>query len=287
MARPAGSTSSSSRPRPPRRRERPQPTPRKSLGQHFLTDRNILRRIADAAGIDERATVVEVGAGPGDLTAELATRAARVFAIEIDRSLCRRLRERFAATPNVIVVEQDALDLDASALTGGVEYVVVGNLPYNAGTAIVRRLLEAPLPPRRLVVMLQKEVALSMLAPPGDMGLLAVSVQVYATGRRLFDVPAGAFHPPPKVTSSVVRLELRPRPLVPASERASFFRVVRGGFSAPRKQLRNALANGLDLEPAAGEAVLRRAGIDPRARPGSLSLQDWLRLAREFDAPQA
>jgi 16S rRNA (adenine1518-N6/adenine1519-N6)-dimethyltransferase len=237
--------------------------------------------------MDATTKVVEIGAGPGDLTAELASRAARVIAVEIDGSLCARLRERFAGAPNVTVVQQDALDLDPGQLTGGGAYTVVGNLPYNAGTAIVRHLLESPLPPERLVVMLQKEVALSMLAPEGDMGLLAVSVQVYATGRRLFDVPAGAFYPPPKVTSSVVRLDLRDHPIVAPDRRDAFFRTVRAGFSAPRKQVRNSLANGLNLEGADCEAALRRAGIDSSARPGTLKLEDWRRLAEEFDAPQA
>jgi 16S rRNA (adenine1518-N6/adenine1519-N6)-dimethyltransferase len=287
MARQAGSTSSSSPLRTRRPRSGRLPAPRKSLGQHFLTDQSILRRIAAAADIDAAATVVEIGAGPGDLTAELASQAGRVIAVEIDASLCARLRERFAAAPNVTVVHQDALDVDPRQLTGGAAYVVVGNLPYNAGTAIVRHLLESPLPPGRMVVMLQKEVALSMLAPEGEMGLLAVSVQVYATGRRMFDVPAGAFYPPPKVASSVVRLDLRDRPLVAPDRRDAFFRIVRAGFSAPRKQVRNALANGLNLEAAGCKAALRRAGINSSARPGTLKLEEWRRLAEEFDAAQA
>jgi 16S rRNA (adenine1518-N6/adenine1519-N6)-dimethyltransferase len=138
-----------------------------------------------------------------------------------------------------------------------------------------------------MVVMLQKEVALSMLAPKAQTGLLAISVQVYATGRRLFDIPPGAFYPPPKVVSSLLRLERRPQPLVPPGEREAFFRVVRAGFSSPRKQVRNALANGLQVPAARVEAALRAAGIDPAARPSTITIEQWLRLTRELNARSA
>ncbi len=157
-------------------------------------------------------------------------------------------------------------------------YVVVGNLPYNVGTAIVRRFLESTRPPKRLVVMLQREVAASMTAPTGDMGLLGVSVQVYAQAKRLFNVPPRAFYPPPRVVSSVVRLDLREQPLVTIEERERFFRVVRAGFSAPRKQLRNTLAQGLDVPAADAAAMIEAAGLEPTLRPQQLSLDDWLRL---------
>ena len=159
-------------------------------------------------------------------------------------------------------------------------YVVVGNLPYNAGTAIVRRFLEAGHQPQRLIVMLQREVAESMTAPPGEMGLLGVSVQVYANARRLFNVPPRAFYPPPKVTSTVLRLDVRPEPSVPRDDIGSFFRVARAGFSAPRKQLRNTLANGLAIPPEAATAAIESAGLDGSLRPALLSVADWLRLSR-------
>jgi len=235
----------------------------------------------DAAEVAPSDQVLEVGPGLGDLTQALAERAGRVVAVEIDPRLAAELRRRFAAEPRVTVVEQDALHLDPASLFGpGGEYLVVSNLPYNVGTAIVRRLLEARPRPRRLVVMLQKEVVAAMLAPAGRMGLLAVAVQVFATGRRLFDVAPGAFTPPPAVRSSVIRLDIRPEPLVPEPEQGKFFEVLRAGFSAPRKQIRNALAQGLGVSAAEAEAMLRRAAIDPARRPETLGIDDWLRLTR-------
>jgi 16S rRNA (adenine1518-N6/adenine1519-N6)-dimethyltransferase len=160
--------------------------------------------------------------------------------------------------------------------------MMAGNLPYNAGAAIVRNFLEARHPPRAMVVMLQREVAENMVARPGDLGLLGVSVQVYARPKRLFDVPPRAFYPPPKVTSSVVRLDLMPEPLVQFGEREGFFKVLRAGFSAPRKQLRNTLAQGLGIQPAAVVAALEAADIDPSRRPQELGVEEWVRLARQI-----
>ena len=301
----AGPTSSSSRsserPRSKTRPFRPRDvreagiSPTKSLGQHFLTDANVLNRIVAAASLTPNDTVIEVGPGLGALTQRLLDATAHVIAVELDSKLADRLR----GTPSpstgrgqgegfspLIVVHGDALVispeelLEAASLAPETPYVVVGNLPYNAGTAIVRRFLEAGHQPRRLIVMLQREVAESMTAPPGEMGLLAVSVQVYAEARRLFNVPARAFYPPPKVTSTVLRLDVRPEPLVPRDEIDGFFRVVRAGFSAPRKQLRNTLANGLAIPPEAATAAIEAAGLDGSLRPALLSVDDWLRLSR-------
>jgi 16S rRNA (adenine1518-N6/adenine1519-N6)-dimethyltransferase len=165
---------------------------------------------------------------------------------------------------------------------GWANYGVVGNLPYNIGAAVLRHFLEADRPPSWLVVMLQREVAASIAAQPGSMSLLGVSVQVYARVRRLFNVPPTAFNPPPKVVSAVLRLDLLAKPLVPLAERDWFFTVVRGGFSAPRKQLHNALDLGLGREPAEIEAALGAASIDGTLRPEALSIDDWLRLSRQL-----
>ena len=222
-----GSTSTYLRPEPsrsrlsPRRPFRPRElrgsgiTPRKALGQHFLTDRNVVAKIVAACELAPDDVVVEVGPGLGVLTERLAEAAGRVIAVEVDAKLVESLRERFAGTPNVTLVESDVLAVTpASLLTqAGLadegDYGVVGNLPYNIGAAVLRHFLEAEHPPRWLVVMLQREVAASITARPGKLGLLALSVQVYAQPRRLFNVPPAAFYPPPKVVSSVIRLELR------------------------------------------------------------------------------
>lgn len=279
----AGSTSSSSHHR--RAADGRLPRPKKSLGQHFLTDLDVVRRIADAADLGPRDIVIEVGSGPGDLTSELAGRAGRVLAVEIDGALCAELGRRFEDAANVTVLHQDALALDVAAVLGPeVTYVVAGNLPYNAGTAIVRHFLESRPPPARMVVMLQKEVADSMLAQPGDMSLLALSVQIYASGRKLFEVAPGAFFPPPKVRSAVIRLDVRPSPLVRDDQRPGFFRVARAGFSSPRKQLRNSLAHGLEMTGALSEALITAAGIESTRRPQELTIDEWLRLSEGVDA---
>jgi 16S rRNA (adenine1518-N6/adenine1519-N6)-dimethyltransferase len=230
--------------------------------------------------------VVEIGPGLGVLTERLAAVAGRVIAVELDTELATRLREK--APANVTVVEGDALMvepaqlLEAASLPPETPYVLAGNLPYNVGTAIVRRFLEAEHPPVRLIVMLQKEVAESMTAPEGELGLLGVSVQVYARARKLFNVPPRAFYPPPRVTSAVVRLDVRESALVGPDERDRFFRVVRAGFSAPRKQLRNSLAQGLGLPPVAVADAIEAEGLRPDLRPQQLRVEDWLSLARRL-----
>jgi 16S rRNA (adenine1518-N6/adenine1519-N6)-dimethyltransferase len=242
-----------------------------------------VRRIVEAIG--QPPVVVEVGPGPGVLTGPLASSGGKLICVELDDVLAARLQEHFATTPNVTVVHADILAspaetlLHAGGAADGTPYVVVGNLPYNIGAAILRHFLEAVHPPERMVVMLQREVARSICAKPGDMGILGIATQAYAVPRLLFDVPPGAFVPPPKVTSSVIELTLHETPVVTAAERDAFFTTVRAGFSAPRKQLRNTLTQGLRVEPSVAEAALASAGIDASLRPALLSVQDWLRLS--------
>jgi 16S rRNA (adenine1518-N6/adenine1519-N6)-dimethyltransferase len=260
--------------------------PAKSLGQHFLQDRAVVERTVHAAGLGPDDVVLEVGPGLGVMTERLVEVSGRVIAVEIDHRLAARLREQFEGVDRLSVVEADAARATPEELLqlGGANadgpYMMAGNLPYNAGAAIVRNFLEARHTPRAMVVMLQREVADNMVAEPGDLGLLGVSVQVYARPKKLLNVPPRAFYPPPKVTSSVVRLDLLPEPLVLPGERQRFFKVLRAGFSAPRKQLRNTLAQGLGIGPAEAAAALDSAGIDARRRPQELSVQDWLQLAR-------
>jgi 16S rRNA (adenine1518-N6/adenine1519-N6)-dimethyltransferase len=264
--------------------------PAKALGQHFLTDRNIVSKIVAAAALARDDVVIEVGPGLGVLTERLVAVAGRVIAVELDRELASRLRERFANEPSVTVIERDILGQSPVALLEGaglppeMRYVVIGNLPYNIGAAVLRHFLEAQQLPSRLIVMLQREVAAAIVAAPGDLGLLGVSVQVYARPRRLFNVPARAFYPPPKVVSSVLSLEVLDEPLVPPTERDHFFAVVRAGFSAPRKQLRNSLAQGLRRSASEVVCNIEGAGIDPSVRPEDLSVDDWLRLAHAVEA---
>jgi 16S rRNA (adenine1518-N6/adenine1519-N6)-dimethyltransferase len=231
-------------------------------------------------------TVIEVGPGLGILTERLAAEAGRVIAVELDTRLCDHLRSHFAARPNVTIVAGDVLRfqpaqlLRAAGIAEESAYKVVANLPYNIGAAVVRHFLEADRPPTTLVVMLQREVADAITAAPGRLSLLGVSVQVYARAKRLFGVPPRAFYPAPKVTSAVLRLDVRAAPLLAPDERERFFAAVRAGFSAPRKQLRNTLAQGLRRPPDEIRAAIEAAGIDARLRPQDLAVEDWLRLAR-------
>ena len=273
----------SRRPYRPRALREAGATPLKQLGQHFLTDRNVVNRIVVAAELTLDTNVIEVGPGLGALTQSLVGAARQVIAVELDAKLAAQLNETIDA-PNLTVVQADVLGaqpealLSEAGLAADAPYIVVANLPYNIGAAVLRHFLEAGQQPRYLVVMLQREVAENVVAAPGDLGLLGVSTQVYAEARRLFNVPPRAFYPPPKVTSTVIRLDVRETSLVAPSEREHFFRVLRAGFSAPRKQLRNTLAQGLSRAPADVLRAITSAGIDARLRPQDLSVDDWLRL---------
>jgi len=249
-------------------------TPSKALGQNFLHDYAIVRRIAESAGIGPEDTVLEVGPGLGILTEELAARARRVVAVELDDRLAAYLPTVLPA--NVELVHADALEIDPVALAGS-DYLVVANLPYSVGNAILRRMLEAVPPPRALTVMLQREVAERIAASPPEMSILAVGVQFYGTPRILFRVGGGAFIPAPRVESAVLRIETQPPPLPPA-EHTAFFRVVQSGFAQRRKQLGNTLSSGLFIERPAIAAALTRAGIAPTERAERLTVADWVRV---------
>lgn len=260
-------------------------TPRKRFGQHFLTDLNILQKIVRAADVQNTDTVLEIGPGLGDLTRALSAAAACVVAVEVDRDLVARLGSEFVAT-NVHILQGDVLEQPPQAWLAQAHcappYLVVANLPYYITSAILRYLLEADLPPARIVVMVQREVAEQLTARPPHSNLLAVSVQCYGTPHVVAHVPAGAFRPPPQVSSAVVRIDVFPR--AANFDADKFFRVVRAGYSAKRKQLHNALANGLSLSRAETEQWLHRAGIAPTRRAETLELEEWSRLAQTFAA---
>lgn len=264
--------------------------PRKGLGQNFLVDPSVPPRIAAAADLAPDALVIEVGPGLGVLTAALAAQLdpqrGCLVAVELDAALVPPLRARMAAYPHFRLVQGDVLDLAPAALLAGCDrpapaaYQVVANLPYYITSAVLRHFLTAASPPTRLVVMVQREVALRMVAAPPEMSLLAVSVQFYGTPRIVFRVPPGAFHPPPKVESAVVRIDVYPpgaRPVAGVDPDA-FFAVARAGFGQKRKQLANALAEGLPRPKAAVLAALSRADLDATRRAETLTLAEWARL---------
>lgn len=272
-------STSSSDARPPRAK--------KWFGQHFLSDANILRRIADAADIQSDECALEIGPGRGSLTAELASRARRVVAVEVDRELIAPLRERFASAKNVAIVEADVLAHAPAELLqmGGAQppYVVVANLPYNIAAPAIRLFLEADVRPRRMVVMVQREMADAMVAKPGKMSLLSVATQVYGDARMVMRVAPGSFTPPPNVQSAVVRIDVARTPRVDVPMDA-FFEVARAGFGNPRKKLRNSLSFGLYMKQERVEEMLRDAGVDPDLRPQALTIDQWAAIARAWIA---
>ncbi len=265
--------------------------PRKSLGQHFLVDEMLLADIASAAVRDRTVPVLEIGAGPGVLTQELVARADTVVAVEIDEDLSALTRARLSPEyPGLTVVNADVLDFEPVELLAeaGAEppFIAVGNLPYYITQPIVRKLLESDPAPEHIVVLVQREVAQRMVGGPGKESLLSMSIKVYGEPRYLFDVPATAFWPPPKVQSAVVAIDRLPEPAIglTAETIEPFFHLVRAGFAQPRKQLHNILVEESGYERGAILDVLAAAGIDPAARPQHLSLEDWGRLFRAFIA---
>ena len=224
--------------------------PRKSLGQNFLIDEGALARIAAAAALTADDAVLEIGPGLGSLTRHLAVAARQVVAVEIDQTLLPVLAEVVAGHPNVRVVHADVLTVDPAELSEGQRYKVVANIPYYITSAVIRHLLEARVRPDVIVLTVQREVAERICAAPGDLSILAVSVQAYARAELVARIPAGAFYPRPDVDSAVVRLTALPEPAFGSLDADRFFRVVKAGFGQKRKQLRNSLSQGL-RRPAA------------------------------------
>ena len=204
------------------------------------------------------------------------------MAVEIDGNLIPILQQVLVAEKNVTVVHGDILDLNPAELMGNDPYVVVANIPYYITSAILRHLLDSHHQPQRLVLTVQREVAERICAAPGDMSLLALSVQVYGVPRPVLRIPAGAFYPPPKVNSTTLRIDLYPQPRIPAAQLNPFFRLAKAEFSQKRKTLRNALSSGLGWKPDQGAQLLQAAGIDPQRRAETLSVDEWGRLTTRF-----
>lgn len=265
-------------PRRPRRSDFP-PT-LKRLGQHFLADRRVLAGIADALELTGTETVVEIGPGRGALTDLLVERAARVVAIEIDHALADLLREKYADRPHVEIVERDVLTVDLTAAAGG-PFVLAGNVPYYITTPILFHALD-PVPPRRSVFLVQREVAERLVAQPNtpEYGALSANVQAVAEARIAFGVPPGAFRPPPKVDSAVVVVTPAAAPIVGREDANAYRKLVQACFGLRRKQMRRVLRTVRGLSAEEAEGVLERVGLSPEARPETLAPDDFVRLLR-------
>ena len=252
---------------------------RKYLGQHFLVNNRVVTRILDAAGLCSDDVVVEIGPGRGALTRRLVEQVRRVVAVELDSSLTTALPQRLDHPANLTCIEADARVVNiAELIAPDINYKVVANLPYYAANPILRRLLESHPKPDLLVVMVQQEVAKNMVAKPGYMGILSVATQFYAKAKMVCSVPPESFRPAPKVTSAVVRLDVLPSPAAVLENEEDFFKVVRAGFAAPRKQLRNSISQGLNIETSVGSSILAESGIDATRRPQTLEIYEWVQV---------
>jgi 16S rRNA (adenine1518-N6/adenine1519-N6)-dimethyltransferase len=247
----------------------------KKLGQNFLQDPFALESIAAAAEIQPTDTVLEVGPGLGSLTRYLAVAARQVVAVELDADLIPPLEAVTKPYGNVHIVHGDILEISPNELIDAPGYLVVANIPYYITSAIIRHLLENEPKPRRIVLTIQKEVADRICASPGDMSLLALSVQVYGLPRIAKRIPASAFFPAPKVDSAILCVDIYPAPRIQPDLLEIFFKLTRAGFSQKRKTLRNSLSSGLHVAASEVEGLLKNAGIDPMRRAETLSIEEW------------
>jgi 16S rRNA (adenine1518-N6/adenine1519-N6)-dimethyltransferase len=264
-------------------------SPRKRFGQNFLVREDLAERIVEHCHLREDDVVVEIGPGAGALTPLLARRVRALIAVEKDFGLAALLREELAETPRVEIVEGDFLEFDlaAAARAHGVARVaVVGNIPYNITTPVLECLFAARAAVRSAVLLVQQEYAQRLAAPAGspEYGSITLFARYHALMEPLLAVKAGAFWPRPDVDSMLVRFFLRERPPVEVPSESLLFRIVRGSFQMRRKQLSNTLEDSLGIPKAAAEALCRAAGVDPRRRGETLTLDEFAKLAREAGA---
>lgn len=260
----------------------------KSLGQNFIVNPSVCPRIAELGGVGPETGVLEIGAGFGVLTNELAARAKKVVVVELDSRLLPVLDYTLAEYDNVVVRNQDILKTDLSALLAqefaGMEVVVCANLPYYITSPILMTLLESRLPVRAITVMVQKEAGERLCAPMPSRacGAVTAAVRYYSEPRVLFPVSRGSFYPAPNVDSMVVRLDVRDKLPLEGEEERRLFRVVRAAFGQRRKTLCNTLSQGLEISKETAAAAIAAAGLKPAARPEELSLEEFIALSRQF-----
>lgn len=256
--------------------------PDKGLGQNFLVDEHHLERIVAAAGVTAGDEVLEVGPGLGSLTLHLAAAARRVVAVEVDSSLFPVLRETVKDFNNVEIIHGDILQVNLGKYLHGDGFVVVANIPYYLTSNLIRHLLEGRPRPARLALTVQKEVAERACAQPPHLSLLALSVQLYGKPRIAHYIPAGAFYPMPKVDSAVLAIDLYETPALPEAQIDPFFKMAKAAFQQKRKTLANSLASMPGISKPEAEARLAAAGVDPRRRPQTLSLEEWARILSQL-----
>lgn len=259
--------------------------PDKALGQNFLADHNILLKIVRDAGIDPEDCVLEIGAGLGSLTRVLAVNARRVIAVELDPSLFSALQDVTRLFNNIQLIQGDILEIPLEDLVEG-HYQVVANIPYYITSAVIRHLLEAAIKPERIVLTIQREVAERIVNQDEKMSLLSLSVQIYGNARIASHIPAECFYPQPTVDSSVLIIDVHEQPRLSDEKIRKLFQLAHAGFNQKRKMLRSSLRPLLGGDVDGVSDLLEQAGIDPRRRPESLSLEDWIRLTEVVELRQ-
>ncbi|MCK4635452.1 MAG: ribosomal RNA small subunit methyltransferase A [Candidatus Moranbacteria bacterium] len=257
---------------------------KKSLGQNFLNDNEIINNIAANANLTENDIVIEIGPGEGILTQKLAEKSKKVIAIEIDDRLIPILNDKFENTKNIEIIHDGILNINmidffAKYKLDNKNYKVIANIPYYITAPIIRLFLELKNPPTEIILMVQKEVAERLTASPGKMSILGISAQYYADVNYLFTVNREKFNPAPKVDSAVVKLEIKNKK---TEEDKEFFRVVKIGFSAKRKTLCNNLANGFQRDKKDIENILEKFNLKKNVRAQELSIDDWKKLEKEL-----
>lgn len=260
-------------------------TAKKSLGQNFLTDSDIIEKIFLVAAVRPTDWVLEIGPGTGVLTFRLAEKVAKVLAIELDHQLVERLQQHFIDSKSVSILEGNILDVNLQELLEAAgfsehPYKIIANIPYYITAPIIRTLLALKYPPVSLTLMVQEEVADRLSAKPGSMSLLSMMAQYYATVEKKFVVPKEAFDPMPKVSSAVIHIV--PQRAYDPEEDRKIFRLVRAGFSARRKTLVNNLSASLSISKESVEEKLTRLGLRPDIRAQALSVEDWQRLQKSW-----
>lgn len=261
----------------------------KALGQNFIVNPSVCPRMADESGIDSKSGVIEIGAGIGVLTAELAKRAKKVVCIELDSKLLPILDETLADFDNIEIINADVLKTDLAALIekkfGGMPVYVCANLPYYITSPVIMTLLESRLPLKAVTVMVQREAAQRLCAPVGSRlsGAVTVAVDYYAEARKLFDVSAGSFMPAPKVDSSVIRLDIREKPGIEVSDEKLFFSMVHAAFSQRRKTASNSISSGTGIPKAVVAEAIERCGFPPSVRAESMTAEQLAALCEALN----
>lgn len=263
---------------------------KKSLGQNFLNDPNVIKRIVESAELYPQGAVVEIGPGKGVLTEALAKKKGKVLAIELDNRLVPLLKKDFSKKKNVEIIHGDILEINFPKLieekftiNEAKSYKVIANIPYYITAPIIRLLLETKYPPKEMYLMVQKEVAERIIAKPGEMSILAVAVQYYAFAHILFGVSRLSFEPMPKVDSAIIKIVTKAKSECGKEQTKKFFKLVRAGFAAKRKTLANNLASSFKLTKKEVEATLENLGFSKNTRAQELSVEDWRELMNELN----